>query len=217
MTHTLHRRGSNQALAGDWVIIAMAARQGAPSDAAQRLRKFLRLALSHEPVNWGDMARGGRFQTPVDSLLAEVDARSLLHAVFTDVDRVAAVLADLRRADLRLSVVVSGLLEETASTCRRVGLDPARGTVQFSLGVWGDHDQIPEGDVLEAVSMCGHGLVAATLVERTAAAVAAGRITASEGARELAGPCTCGVFNPARAAELLARLAARSGSGRPKC
>jgi len=215
MTHTLHRRGSQERLAGDWVVIAMAARRAAPGDAAERLREFLRLALAREPVNWGDMARGGRFQLSVEDLLAAVDARSLLHAVFTDVDQVAALLADLRRAELGLSVVVSGLLDETAAACRRVGLDRARTTVQLSLGNWGDTSRVPEGEVLEVVSMCGHGLIAAALVDRTAAAVAAGRISAAEGALELAGPCTCGVFNPVRAADLLTRLAARAEAGRP--
>jgi len=208
MTHTLHRRGDGAELANDWVVIAMVTRRGAPNDAAGRLRRFLQLALRHRPVNWGDMRQGGRFHAGEDALVAGVDAHSLVHAVFTEVDAVAGLLADLRRADLGLSVVVSGLLEGAADACRSAGLDPTRATVQLSLGSWCTAAAIPGGDVLEAVTMCGHGLVSAALVERTAVAVAAGRLSAEEGARRLAVPCTCGVFNPARAAALLARLAA---------
>lgn len=207
MTHTLHRRGARAALATDWVVIAMAARRGGPPDAAERLRDFLRLALARRPVNWGDMRQGGRFGIPTADLIAGLDARSLVHAVFTDVGRVADLLADLRRADLGLSVVVSGLLDGAANACREAGLDPGRATVQLSLGSWCRRGGLPADDVLETVTMCGHGLVSAALVESTAAAVAAGRMSADEGARRLATPCSCGVFNPERAAALLVRMA----------
>jgi hypothetical protein len=209
MTHTLHRRGSPEDLQGDWVVLAMAARRSGPKDAAAGLRSFLSLALDHGPVNWGDMGQNGRFRSDLETLLAGITDHSLVHAVFTDPEAVTGLLADLKEADLGLSVVVSGLLEGVAAACRRAGLDPGRSTVQLSLGSWGATERLPEGEALEAVSMCGHGLVSAALVESTAAAVAEGRLSSEAGARRLAEPCTCGIFNPERAAMLLEALAAR--------
>ena len=49
-------------------------------------------------------------------------------------------------------------------------------------------------------------MVSARLVETLAADARAGRCTAEEAALELARPCVCGAFNPARAAWLLKRL-----------
>ncbi|MDK2784470.1 MAG: hypothetical protein PWQ41_1108, partial [Bacillota bacterium] len=54
--------------------------------------------------------------------------------------------------------------------------------------------------------MCGHGMVAFSLVEHLVEEVKAGRITVEQAARELAKQCVCGVFNPVRAAEIIRKL-----------
>jgi ribosomal protein S20 len=56
--------------------------------------------------------------------------------------------------------------------------------------------------------MCGHGLVSAALVSSLAEDVKAGRKNAESAAKEMAKMCDCGVFNPVRAARLMAALAA---------
>jgi hypothetical protein len=62
--------------------------------------------------------------------------------------------------------------------------------------------------VLEVITMCGHGMVCQKLVQKMAKRVGEGKTSALEAGEKLAGTCTCGIFNPVRAAEILEREAA---------
>jgi hypothetical protein len=90
--------------------------------------------------------------------------------------------------------------------CARAA-DARRHTVEWSLGIWGRTDLLPSDDVLSITTMCGHGMVAASLVERMALEVRRNRLSAEEAALQLARPCVCGIFNPVRAAMLLRAMA----------
>jgi len=207
VTHTLHRRGDSDALANDWVVLAMAARGLVDEGAARRLRQFVTLAQAHHPVNLGDMLQGSQVTLEVSALLAGIGDRSIVHAVFASIDQVASFLAEVRAADLGLSVVVSGLVEEIRCACRTAGLPDRFRTIQLSAGVWGDTALLVSEGLLEVTTMCGHGLVSAALVESVVGEIRSGKVSEEEGASRLAAPCVCGVFNPKRAAALLAALA----------
>jgi hypothetical protein len=81
--------------------------------------------------------------------------------------------------------------------------------MECSAGVWGQVDRLPSADVMQVTTMCGHGMVAAQLVERRARDVRSGRMTTQQAARELAKLCVCGIFNPVRAERLLLAIAER--------
>jgi hypothetical protein len=68
---------------------------------------------------------------------------------------------------------------------------------------------LPGDDILEVTTMCGHALIAANLVQSMVDEVKAGRKTADEAAKTLAPQCACGIFNPARAAKLIAAMATK--------
>ena len=78
-----------------------------------------------------------------------------------------------------------------------------------SLGVWGKTELLPSKEVLEITTMCGHAMVAANLVEKIIEDIKKGKTTPEKAAKKLAKPCECGIFNPTRAAELLAAAAAK--------
>ena len=65
---------------------------------------------------------------------------------------------------------------------------------------------LPPEPILEVNTMCGHGMVAKGLVEKTAEDVRKGTLTCEEGAEELFKPCMCGIFNTHRAAALLGKM-----------
>jgi hypothetical protein len=69
--------------------------------------------------------------------------------------------------------------------------------------VWGRTEKLPDAAVMQVTTMCGHGMVAASLVEHYARLVRLKRMTAEQAALEIARPCVCGVFNPVRAARLI--------------
>ena len=78
-----------------------------------------------------------------------------------------------------------------------------------SLGVWGKTELLPSKEVLEITTMCGHAMVAANWVEKMIEDIKKGKTTPEKAAEKLAKPCECGIFNPTRAAELLAAAAAK--------
>lgn len=208
MTHTLHRLGTSKNLRNDYVIFAMSAKGINERGSAAKLRRFMEIALGHNPINAGDMKTGNILSHGKETILENIQDVSIVHAVFDDEARVAAVLRDVKEADLGISVVVSGLMDGVERCAKATGT--RRHTVEWSLGVWGRYDLLPSREVLEIETMCGHGMVAASLVERMALEVRRGRMSADDAALQLARPCVCGVFNPVRTALLLRAMAGLS-------
>lgn len=204
MTHTLHRVGTYENLQKDYVVFAMAA-QGVNRDgAAEKLKQFLQIVLKYNPINFGDMKTGNTISVGQERVQEGIKDNSIVHGVFEDVDTVATLLNELREVDLGMSVVVSGLVEHADECCSKAGLQ--RHTVEYSLGVWGRTELLPESEVLEVSTMCGHGMVSFNLVQHMAEQVQKGRLTSKSAARELASNCHCGVLNPERAALLLEKM-----------
>jgi len=169
-----------------------------------KLEAFLRIAMHYKPVNIGAVSLGNMFSHDAEEIISK--SHGVVHAVYDNPAAVTACLQELKQADLGMSVVVSGILDEVNRCCKEAGLK--RHTVEFSLGVWGETDRLPPEEVLEVSTMCGHGLVSAGLVTHMVQQIRSGARTAEDAAKELARQCTCGVFNPARAARLLSAMAA---------
>ncbi len=205
MTHTLHRQGSKESLDRDFIFLCMAAKGFNEDGADEKMREFLRIMMRHNPVNAGDMRSGNMFNSSMDDILSNVSNTSIVHGVFTDSDTAAKVLQDLKDADLGLSVVVSGPFDSVDCICEKAGLRPH--SLDYSGGVWGNTERLPEKEVLEVTTMCGHGMVASNLVKSMVEDVRAGRKAAGDAAKVLAVQCACGIFNPVRAAELLTAMA----------
>ena len=206
MTHSLHRQGTPENLAGDYIVFLMQARGFNDEGARDKLVKFLDVVSRHNPVNMGDIFTGNIHAVSREEIVAGLRDRSGVHAVFTQPDTVAAVLKELKEADLGISVVVSGLFDRVGECCQKAGLK--EHTVEHSLGVWGDTARLPSREVLEVSTMCGHGMVGFSLVQEMADDVRNGRLGPEEAGARLAEPCVCGLFNPARAAALLRSMAA---------
>ncbi|HYL79326.1 MAG TPA: hypothetical protein VEU07_00855 [Candidatus Acidoferrum sp.] len=224
MTNTLHRFGDPETLRDDYIVFAIAARgindQGAPA----KLQEFLRLALRHNPVNVGNGAKGGVFRpsqnlTPLahwhrtDTLdfkaIAEsIDSCTVAAAVFDQLANVEALLADLKQADLGISINVSSLAETAHTCCRQAGL--SRHSVGYSLGFHGDLNLLPDRHTLELSTMCGHGMVSHNFAKKMVDWVKEGRREPKQAATYMARFCTCGIFNPTRAARILEE--ARTGT-----
>ncbi len=213
MTHTLHRIGNRDNLADDFVVFAMSAKGINEKGSKAAMRRFMELAFELEPVNAGDMKTGNMFTHSRQEILDGVQDVSIVHAVFTDERKVAALLESVRRADLGLSVVVTGLFDRVDAVAQRADL--RQHTVECSGGIWGRTDRLPGAGVMQITTMCGHGMVAAKLVQEKARQVRRGRKSAEQAALELARPCVCGIFNPVRAARLLQALAAGDVSDEP--
>lgn len=201
MSHTLHRRGPAASLDNDYVLFAMSAKGINEQGSAAKLQQFLEIVNAFHPVNLGDMKTGNRFATPDATIIANAKDTSIVHGVFANKADLIAALKAVQAADLGVSVIVSGLFHDVQECCQTAGV--GRHTCETSLGVWGRTDRLPDEEVLQFTTMCGHGMVAANLVKKMIEDIKLGRRTIADAAEELAQPCQCGVFNPQRAAALL--------------
>jgi len=205
LTHTLHRRGTAENLSNDYVMIMLKAVGFNDTDFVPKLQEFLRICLRHNPVNIGCETKGSMFSFSPEEIIA--DTRGDTHAVFDDPESLAATLKDLKEADLGLSVVVSGIYENVDKCLEKAGLK--HHTANFSLGIWGKTEKLPPDNVLEVTTMCGHAMISSNLVMAMVEDIRAGRKTPEEAAKVLTPNCSCGIFNPVRAAQLLAAMAGK--------
>ncbi|HEY81802.1 MAG TPA: hypothetical protein G4O01_00745 [Dehalococcoidia bacterium] len=205
MTHSLHRRGTAESLSEDYVMLCLPAIGINDEGHDQKLQEFLRITLRHDPVNIGAITLGNMYSHKTEEVVNA--AHGIVHAVFVKQDDVTEVLKELDKANLGMSVVVSGIFEKVDECCEKAGLK--HHTANFSLGIWGRTEKLPSDDILEVTTMCGHAMISANLVKDMVREIKAGTKTPEEAAKVLAPQCACGIFNPVRAAKLLAAMAAK--------
>jgi len=110
--------------------MAMSAKGHNAEGSAEKLREFLRIALQQKPLNMGDMR-----QMDTRQIIERVRDTSIVHAVFCDKETVAQVPGEVKKADLGMSVVVSGLFRLERECCEKAGLKEAPHTMEHSLAV----------------------------------------------------------------------------------
>jgi len=218
MSHTLHRIGTRDSLAGDYVLLAKAAVGYTDKGAEPKLKRVAQICQKHNPVNIGRsrmltdnleyyhmQAAERRSRDNLNIITDNIPNSVPVHAVFASREDLLSCLREIKAEDLGLCVVVSGLLEEVDGLLKE--LDSAPHTVEHSGGIWGKKELLCDGLHLEATTMCGHGMVAARFLDKLVEDVKSGGKTPEAAAEELAKPCGCGIVNPARAAAIIRKLA----------
>jgi len=221
MTNTLHRFGTAESFRDDYIVFAMASKGRNDQGALEKLRRFLELAVPFKPVNLGDSIHGGalrpskemnpaahwkRDATPdFEAVIRGLDAPATVAAVFDN--RVAAedFVTAVKNADLGLSVNISTSIDGAEQCCFAAGI--CRHSVGYSLGFEGETSKLPEANVMLLSTMCGHGMISHGLAKKMIDWVKEGRRTPEQAANCLTRFCSCGVFNPARAARILEQVA----------
>jgi len=206
MTNTLHRQETADSMKNDYVIFAHTAKGITREGSASKLQEFMRICLKYDPVNIGDSKQGNIHQDEVDiqKLISNMGDGAGAAAVFTDLNTLQKVIQELIKADLGISINISGLLEGVQQCCRNSGID--RHSVEHSVGFWGARDRLPEREILEFNTMCGHGMVSFNLIRKMIEYVKLRRLTPKKAAKTMAKCCECGVFNPVRAETLLEKI-----------
>ena len=222
MTNTLHRYSEHyafepppnpQPVDNDFIVFAMASRGINDEQLVEKYRTFLRLALKHNPVNIGDATKGGvlrprqdlnptahwkREQLPnPDEVIAGIEGHTTVAAVFENYADMTAFVADIRAANLGISVNISAPIDAAERCCRDTGI--TRHSVEYSLGFCGRVDRLPNATTLELSTMCGHGMLSANFAMKMVEWVKENRRSPQEAARYMARFCICGVFNIKRA------------------
>ncbi|MEX2725047.1 MAG: hypothetical protein Q6366_015330 [Candidatus Freyarchaeota archaeon] len=192
MTHTLHRLGDEDSLKKDYVVVAIYA-HGINDNQPDSRGKLLRIA---------EILKAQRPANMINELLWNFTPA--IQAVYDDRNSFKTVLSLLKNEDLGISITVSGLLSEVKEIAEELGLK--LHTVNLSLGVFGKKELLPSEKILEITSMCGHHCVSPNLVKNLMQQVMRNKITPEEAAEELSKPCICGVFNKAKAANLIRKI-----------
>ncbi len=221
MTNTLHRFGDAESFRDDYVVFAMCSKGRNDQESLPKLKRFLELAVPFKPVNLGDAIHGGAlrpsqnmnpashwhrdtapdFQAVVDGL----NAPTTVAAVFDN--RVAAedFVKAVKDADLGLSINISTSIDGAEQCCFAAGIP--RHSVGYSLGFEGATEKLPGSKVMMLSTMCGHGMVSHSLAKKLIDWVREGRRTPEQAASYMTRFCSCGVFNPTRAARILEEVA----------
>ncbi len=237
MSHTSQRWGLDPSRpGGEIIVLAMVPRACREREGIREAMKELaEIMLRHGPHDWlsrnfldldlPQLAAERPLLRALDWLRPGAGRKLLFKAVagrspvvtalYTDLDRACALLAELegawlernRREGYPISVVLSGLIEDAAACCGRTGLRPH--TYLQTLGLRGRVDRAPKGEELEILAMCGHGMIAVARVRHLAERIARGEISAGEAAEEIAKPCVCGIVNRERAERIFLRMAGR--------
>jgi len=205
MSHALHRHGTAKQLQNDYTFYARASRYVNREGCGPKLRKILGIALSEQNlVNYGSSQAGKSFKAGLkpDEYAATLDKAYGVAGCFSDREAVRSLLMKLKEADTGISIVISGLIDEIVRIAREIGLRPH--TAFLSLGVHGKRSLLPEDEIQQITTMCGHGMVGHRLAQVVIEKVKAGKMTPEKGADLLAQPCPCGIFNTDRCNQILA-------------
>jgi hypothetical protein len=204
MSHALHRHGTTEQLQNDFTFYARASRYVNRDGCGPKLRKILSIALS-EPklVNYGSSQAGKSYEAGLkpEEYAATLDKAYGVAGCFSDKESVRSFLKKLKEADTGISIVISGLIDEIVKIGKELDIKPH--TAFLSLGVHGQRALLPEDEVLQVTTMCGHGMVGSKLTKVVMDRVKRGKITPEKGAHILAQPCPCGIFNTTRCRAIL--------------
>ena len=74
---------------------------------------------------------------------------------------------------------------------KELGIKPH--SINLSLDIWGKKEELPSEEILEFVTMCGHGLISQHLVKKVIEDVKSGKKTPRDAAVLIGQPCVCGI------------------------
>jgi hypothetical protein len=216
LTNTLHRYGNSESFRDDYIIFAIPCKGKNDEGALDKLKTFLRICAKHGPANMGNGDFGSRKpvkglnptvhwsrpETPdFESVISAVQKVGTVAAVFDSREKAESCLADVIAGGLGLSINMSTSVEGAHNAAEHCGIH--RHSVEYSLGFFDPHDHLPNSQVLELSTMCGHGMVSFNFARKMLDMVREGRRTPEQAAATLARFCPCGVYNPARAKRLI--------------
>ncbi len=190
ITHSLHRQGNVESLRKDYVLLSCLAKGYNREDPKSREKLLIIAEIFNQnnPVNIIP-----KFTWNISPVIT---------SVYDNIDNVKNIVKTLKKENLGVSIVISGLMSEVKALLTE--LDLKMHTVHLSLGVFGNMDLLPKNpDILEITTMCGHHCISPQSVEYYVKLINEGKISVEKAAKRIAKPCICGIFNSARAIDIL--------------
>jgi len=201
MTHSLHRSGDIESQKEDFVWFMYQTKGVNDVNIKPKALEFIEVAEAVGSENWGDVKSGPKLRYPIEEIKAKISDKSRLRGIFTKKRQVVDFLKRIKAKDLGMSVIVTGVLSEVVPACKEAGVTPH--SINYSLGVWGKKDKLPDDTTLSITTMCGHHMIPPKFVNHIMKRVKKGKMTSEEGAKALAEFCYCGIFNHIRCANII--------------
>ena len=201
MTHSLHRSGPIESQKKDFNWFMYQTKGVNDVNIKPKALEFIAVAEAAGSENWGDVKSGPKTQYPIEYIKDNISDKSRLRGVFTKRDQVVDFLEQIKAKDLGLSVVITGVLEEVLPACKEAEVTPH--SINYSLGVWGKTENLPDETTLSITTMCGHHMIPPKFVEHMIDQVRKGKLTEDQAAIKLCNFCYCGIFNQIRCAEII--------------
>lgn len=201
MTHSLHRSGPIESQKKDFNWFMYQTKGVNDVNIKEKALEFIAVAEAVGSENWGDVKTGPITQYSPEEIKEKITDKSRIRGVFTKREQVVEFLKRIKEKDLGLSVVITGVLSEVLPACEEAGVTPH--SINYSLGVWGRKEKLPDETTLSITTMCGHHMIPPKFVQYMIDQVKKGRLTADEAAIKLANFCYCGIFNQVRCANII--------------
>lgn len=209
MSHSLHRRGSACSLKNDFVILVTPAVGINHVDSGPKLWKVLDIVTEVGPNNIGSYECGTIYSgVTIEDIRNSMPETPRVRCCFDSKEKMHEVLRRIKELDLGLSITVSGLNEDVLDMCKDLDIKPH--SVNYSLGIHGATQKLPPEELLEFITMCGHGMISRDLVAKAIDEVKKGRKTPHEAAVMISQPCVCGIFNVDRAERLMQKYVTKA-------
>lgn len=201
MTHSLHRSGPIESQKKDFCWFMYQTKNVNDVNIKPKALEFIAAAEAVGSENWGDVKSGPKTQYSIEEIKDRITDKSRLRGVFTKKQQVVEFLKIMKEKDTGLSIVITGVLSEVLPACEEAEVKPH--SINYSLGVWGKKDNLPDETTLSITTMCGHHMIPPKFVEHMMDQVAKEKLTADEAAIKLANFCYCGIFNQVRCADII--------------
>ena len=201
MTHSLHRSGKLESLKKDFNWFMYQTKNVNDKNITPKALEFIAVAEALGSENWGDVKTGPRTRFSVKEIEDNLSDKSRLRGVFPRRDQVVAFLERIKAKDLGMSVVITGVLSEVLPACKEAGVKVH--SINYSLGVWGKVERLPDETTLSVTTMCGHHMIPPKYVQYMMDQVEKGRISPEDASIKMANFCYCGIFNQVRCTEII--------------
>jgi len=203
MTHTLHREGSDESLKDDYLLLITPAMKFNDKGAAEKIKKLIDIVFDVGPTNYGCYEKGQNILSGIDvqTIKNATKDNSRIRCVFDSKEKFKEVIKRIVKADLGLSVAVTGLQSSIKEVLDELNIDAH--SINIAMGTYGKTEKLPDENFRMITTMCGHGMISPDLVKDVIIKIKRKRISIKEAAIILSKPCACGIFNHERAARLL--------------
>ena len=206
MTHSLHREGPIDLLEREYVLFVYPARGFNYEGSEPKIRRLAELIYTQKPANMlvSTLRKNLYSGVKPEEWFASIKDGAKVYCVFNNREQLKKALTRIKEKDEGISIMVSGLIDRVREIAAEAGLNPH--TINLSLGIQGNKARLPPPDIRQFTTMCGHGMVSPKLVRDVIRRIKTGKLDFWEGSIILASPCTCGIVNPYRSAEMLKDL-----------